>query len=81
MSHQHLDHLVLASPLLMHPKAVAQNQQHPHSRRENSLGNMSLASSSAAAVPTSSSGEMGGFGQQGFAASQASGVTMLRQFL
>lgn len=36
-----------------------------------------LSSSSAAAAPTSSSGGVGGFGQQGFAASQASGVTML----
>jgi len=40
-----------------------------------SFGN--LSSSSAAAAPTSSSGGVGGFGQQGFAASQASGVTML----
>ena len=40
-----------------------------------SFGN--LSSSSAAAAPTSSSGGVGGFGQQGFAASQPSGRTML----
>ena len=44
-----------------------------------SFGN--LSSSSAAAAPTSSSGGVGGFGQQGFAASQASGMATLLLFV
>lgn len=46
-----------------------------------SFGNLSLASSSAAAAPTSSFGGVGGFRQQGFAGFQASGVIMLLQFV
>ena len=44
-----------------------------------SFGN--LSPSSAAAAPTSSSGGLGGFGQQGFAASQPSGMTILPLFV
>lgn len=46
-----------------------------------SFRHLLLGSSFAAAAPTSSSGGVGGFGQQNFAASQASGVTILLQCL
>lgn len=34
VSHRHLGRLGLASPLLLHPKVVAQDQQHPHLGRD-----------------------------------------------